>query len=133
MSAHSGADGWHKVSVMLAALATAALMASFQCRESLWILGKGSGKSMTIAALALGYVMYRRAGGRSKVLNLITGAAKPHIKTQLDAFTGIMATWRDDAGHGTASVISSANADEALRQLLHMCQWVSKEWAVLTE
>ncbi|WP_181893035.1 terminase TerL endonuclease subunit [Falsiruegeria mediterranea] len=34
-----------------------ALAAIYQCRESLLIMGKGSGKSMTIAALAIGYVM----------------------------------------------------------------------------
>ncbi len=41
----------------------AALKATFQCRESLWILGKGSGKSMSIAALALGYVMFSAQSG----------------------------------------------------------------------
>ncbi|WP_412554509.1 terminase TerL endonuclease subunit [Shimia sp. MIT1388] len=34
-----------------------ALRASFQVRNSLWILGKGSGKSVSIAAFALGFVM----------------------------------------------------------------------------
>lgn len=34
-----------------------ALAAIYQSRESLLIMGKGSGKSMTVAALALGYVM----------------------------------------------------------------------------
>ncbi|WP_433988658.1 hypothetical protein SuNHUV7_22370 (plasmid) [Pseudoseohaeicola sp. NH-UV-7] len=34
-----------------------ALKASFQCRETLWVLGKGSGKSVSVAAFALGYTM----------------------------------------------------------------------------
>ncbi len=34
-----------------------ALKASFQVRESLWVLGKGSGKSVSVGAFALGYVM----------------------------------------------------------------------------
>ncbi len=34
-----------------------ALKASFQARESLWVLGKGSGKSVSVAAFALGFVM----------------------------------------------------------------------------
>ena len=35
----------------------AAIKASFQVRETMWILGKGSGKTCTIAAFAIGYVM----------------------------------------------------------------------------
>ncbi|MEP2532957.1 hypothetical protein [Shimia sp.] len=34
-----------------------ALKASFQARESLWVLGKGSGKSVSVAAFDLGFVM----------------------------------------------------------------------------
>jgi len=30
------------------------------------------------------------------------------------------------------SPIGTANVDEALRQLLHMCQWVDREWENLT-
>ena len=33
------------------------LKASYQARESLWVLGKGSGKSVSVAAFALGYTM----------------------------------------------------------------------------
>ena len=29
--------------------------------------------------------------------------------------------------HGRATALGTANADEALRQLLHMCQWVDRE------
>lgn len=34
-----------------------AMRASFQARESLWVLGKGSGKSVSVAAFALAYTM----------------------------------------------------------------------------
>ncbi len=34
-----------------------ALKASFQVRESLWVLGKGSGKSVSVAAFAIAYTM----------------------------------------------------------------------------
>ncbi len=34
-----------------------ALKAGFQVRESMWVLGKGSGKSVSVAAFALGYTM----------------------------------------------------------------------------
>lgn len=35
----------------------AALKASFQVRETMWVLGKGSGKTVSIAAFAIGFVM----------------------------------------------------------------------------
>ena len=75
---------------------------------------------------------YRRAGGRQKVLNIIVGKANANTRNSLTAFSGIISFWRDEAAHGRASPISTANADEALRQLLHMCQWVDREWAALT-
>ncbi len=34
-----------------------AMRASFQTRESLWVLGKGSGKSVSVSAFAIGYVI----------------------------------------------------------------------------
>lgn len=76
--------------------------------------------------------LYRSSSGRQKVINLIVGKADARIQTTLKAFAGIIAEWRDEASHGQASVLSTANADEALRQLLHMCQWVDKEWEQLT-
>jgi len=75
--------------------------------------------------------IYRRAKGRRDVLNVIIGQAQKHRKDTLKAFTGIIAAWRDEAGHGAATKITTANADEALRQLLHMCQWTRREWEAL--
>ncbi|MBF9051880.1 hypothetical protein GTA62_17600 [Roseobacter sp. HKCCD9010] len=75
--------------------------------------------------------MYRRANGRRDVLNTIAGQAPQHRKDALQAFTGIIAVWRDEAAHGAATEITTANADEALRQLLHMCQWTMREWDAL--
>jgi hypothetical protein len=75
---------------------------------------------------------YRQAGGRQKVLNLIVGRASASTRDTLTTFSGIISMWRDEAAHGRASPIGAANADEALRQLLHMCQWVDREWATLT-
>lgn len=76
---------------------------------------------------------YRRAHGRQNILNLIIGQAPEHRRRTLTAFAGIISIWRDEAGHGAATSINTANADEALRQLLHMCQWVSKEWEALVQ
>jgi hypothetical protein len=75
---------------------------------------------------------YGHAGGRGKVLNMITGQLDQYRRNTLTTFTNIISLWRDDAAHGKATPLSTANADEALRQLLHMSQWVDREWANLT-
>jgi hypothetical protein len=75
---------------------------------------------------------YSQAGGRRKVLNMVVGQADQARRDTLTTFSGIISLWRDEAAHGRASPLGTANADEALRQLLHMCQWVDREWASLT-
>jgi hypothetical protein len=75
---------------------------------------------------------YRSARGRQAVLNMIVGRATAPMRNTLTTFAGIVSLWRDDAAHGQASPIDTSNADEALRQLLHMCQWVDREWDNLT-
>jgi len=75
---------------------------------------------------------YRQSGGRQRVLNLIVAQANAVRRNTLTTFSGIISMWRDEAAHGTASPLGTANADEALRQLLHMCQWVDREWDNLT-
>jgi hypothetical protein len=75
----------------------------------------------------------RGSGGRSKILNMIAGGANAYLKRTLTDFSGIIGSWRDEAGHGAEVNISEANAIEALRQLLHLCQWVQKEWDNLTK
>jgi hypothetical protein len=74
---------------------------------------------------------YRRAHGRQQVLNLIVGQAPGPRRDTITTFAAIVSLWRDEAAHGKASPLSTANADEALRQLLHMCQWVDREWEQL--
>jgi hypothetical protein len=75
---------------------------------------------------------YHGNRGRQAVLNMIVGQADAHRRNTLTTFAGIVSLWRDDAAHGRASPIDTSNADEALRQLLHMCQWVAREWDNLT-
>jgi hypothetical protein len=71
---------------------------------------------------------YSQATGRSRILNLIVGKATAFRRDMLTTFSGIISLWRNEAAHGQASAIGTANADESLRQLLHMCQWVEHEW-----
>jgi hypothetical protein len=75
---------------------------------------------------------YHGNRGRQAVLNMIVGQADAHRRNTLTTFAGIVSLWRDDAAHGRASPIDTSNADETLRQLLHMCQWVAREWDNLT-
>jgi hypothetical protein len=74
---------------------------------------------------------YGQSGGRRKVLNLIVGQLDQHRRVTLTTFTNIISLWRDEAAHGRATPLDTANADEALRQLLHMSQWVNREWGKL--
>jgi hypothetical protein len=74
---------------------------------------------------------YGQTGGRRKVLNMIVGQLDQHRRDTLTTFTNIISLWRDEASHGQATPLSTANADETLRQLLHMCQWVNREWGNL--
>jgi hypothetical protein len=75
---------------------------------------------------------YRQSSGRQRVLKLVVGQATAIRRDTLTTFSGIISMWRDEAAHGRATPLGTANADEALRQLLHMCQWVDREWAALT-
>jgi hypothetical protein len=75
---------------------------------------------------------YAQSGGRRKVLNMITRQLDQNRRDTLTTFTNIISLWRDEAAHGKATPLSTANADEALRQLLHMSQWVNREWGNLT-
>jgi hypothetical protein len=74
---------------------------------------------------------YSGTGGRQRVLNMVAGQQSQPPRETLTTFSGIISLWRDEAAHGRASPLSTANADESLRQLLHMCQWVDREWANL--
>jgi len=74
---------------------------------------------------------YGQSGGRRRVLNMIVGGLDQHRRDTLTTFASIISLWRDEAAHGRATPLDTANADEALRQLLHMSQWVNREWANL--
>jgi hypothetical protein len=76
--------------------------------------------------------LYRQSRGRQAILNLIVGQANASLRNTITTFAGIVSLWRDDAAHGQQSPLGTANADEALRQLLHMCQWIDREWGILT-
>lgn len=75
---------------------------------------------------------YNGRSGRSEVIKSIAGSLPARLANSLQGFMGLLAYWRDEAGHGQVTELSLANADEALRQLLHLCQWANKNWKALT-
>jgi hypothetical protein len=75
---------------------------------------------------------YSRASGRSAILKEIVGKSSEYIRNNLNTFSEIISNWRNEAAHGKETVLDTANADELLRQLLLMCQWVDKYWETLT-
>jgi hypothetical protein len=100
----------------------------------------GAASESILLKLAVGKVkdeeavlsQYYSRSGRKNVMNILVGKAPKSISSQLETFMGLLAYWRDEAAHGQLSVLSVANADEALRQLLHLAQWADGNWDLLT-
>ncbi|WP_456677218.1 hypothetical protein [Bradyrhizobium sp. RDM12] len=111
------AEGWLACCAMVGAAAESVLLAIAITKE-------GDAERVLNA--------YRGNRGRQAVLNMIVGQADAQRRNTLTTFASIVSLWRDDATHGRASPIHTSNADEALRQLLHMCQWIAREWDNLT-
>jgi hypothetical protein len=63
----------------------------------------------------------------------LVGQKPKHLSDAFRNFMGLLAYWRDAAAHGKFSVIAQANADEALRQLLHLSQWAASNWDSITQ
>ena len=117
---------------------------AIRCRQSeAWLACcamVGAASESVLLALAITakkdevYVLseYLSKSGRSKIVNMLVGKKPKYQSETLSTFMGLLSYWRDDAAHGQFSEIGVANADEALRQLLHLCQWADKNWASLT-
>jgi hypothetical protein len=84
----------------------------------------GAAAESILLALAIGKVgnetqvlqAYRQSNGRRRVLNLVAGQIDQARRDTLTTFSNIISLWGDEAAHGIASPLSTANADEALRQ-----------------
>lgn len=75
---------------------------------------------------------YRSARGRTNVMKAVTAGVQPSIGDRFNSALGVLAYWRDEAGHGTASAIGEIEAHEALSRLLRLAQFTSDNWSVLT-
>ena len=76
--------------------------------------------------------VYFKRDGRRNLLKIVADGQKGYVQRNLQTYMGLLSYWRDDASHGQATSLDLANADEALRQLLHLCQWMQKNWDTLT-
>ncbi|MGO9173943.1 MAG: hypothetical protein ACLP7P_18545 [Rhodomicrobium sp.] len=75
---------------------------------------------------------YRAKSGRQNLLNLLIGQQADAIARPFRSGIQLLAYWRDNAAHGHASPISTAETDQALRELLIFSQFSSDNWVTLT-
>jgi hypothetical protein len=75
---------------------------------------------------------YRRSSGRRQVMKLVVTGAGKAVEEQFTNALGILAYWRDAAGHGMASRIGEIEAHETISRLLRLAQFTSDHWSVLT-
>jgi hypothetical protein len=75
---------------------------------------------------------YRTSSGRARVIKLVMAHTAPVLGERFTNALGILAYWRDDAGHGTASTIGEIEAHEAISRLLRLAQFTSDNWPALT-
>jgi hypothetical protein len=76
---------------------------------------------------------YEARGGRNTLVNLLVGQQGPAIANPFQAGMKLLSYWRDAAAHGRSVLISSAEADLALRELLILSQFSFDNWTALTE
>ncbi|MEO3431538.1 hypothetical protein [Inquilinus sp. CAU 1745] len=75
---------------------------------------------------------YKGSHGTQAVRRIVAPSAKPHVERQIDTFIGLISYWRNDAAHGTASVIAEFEAFEAVGRLLRFAHWADDQWDSLT-
>jgi hypothetical protein len=75
---------------------------------------------------------YKSAHGRRKTIDLLVGKAPSQLQGPFRSLMAILSYWRDDAAHGSNSLISAPEAEEALRQLLILSQFSHRHWEELT-
>ena len=100
----------------------------------------GAAAESVLLAMALGKLkdesavlkIYEGRSGRHELTKVVCKGLPERTENSLKNFMGLLAYWRDDAAHGKPLEISQANSDEAVRQLLHLCQWSKKNWAEIT-
>ena len=76
--------------------------------------------------------LYRSAGGRRKIENLIIGKARKQLQEEFRAYSTLLKYWRDESAHGSVSDINDNEAYTSLAMLLRLCKFVDDNWNELT-
>jgi len=75
---------------------------------------------------------YRASGGRSRVEKGLLGQVSEPTASRFHTFMDLLAYWRDDSSHGTATTIGDVEAYDALSRLLRLAHFASDHWSELT-
>jgi hypothetical protein len=76
---------------------------------------------------------YRRAEGRKKIIDRITGGLQQGLRERFVTAGSILNFWRDEAAHGTRTTITAVQAQFSLAQLLQFAQLTTDNWDTLTQ
>jgi len=72
---------------------------------------------------------YHGRAGCHKTINALVAHSPKPVQEKLRGLLGVLSYWRDEASLGEHAEVTSANADQALQQLLRLAQWAaSVDW-----
>ncbi len=75
---------------------------------------------------------YRSAGGRKKILNMLSGQQTERIRGAIVTASNLLSFWRDETAHGTATAVGEFEAHDAMSRLLRFAQFADAEWDAIT-
>lgn len=73
---------------------------------------------------------YASASGRKNIEDMIFGQSK--LKAEYETFSSLLKYWRDEGGHGKASMINDPEAFSSLGLLLRLSAFFNDHWDELT-
>ncbi len=76
--------------------------------------------------------LYRRAGGRQRILDLLTGQQTERIRAAVTTASNLLSFWRDETAHGAATAVGEFEAHDAMSRLLRFAQFADAEWDAIT-
>ncbi len=77
--------------------------------------------------------LYAASGGRRKIEGLIFGQTEKNIQDDYRHLSSLLKYWRDEAGHGQASMMSDNEAFYSLVLLLRLATFINDHWDALTK
>lgn len=76
--------------------------------------------------------LYRASNGRKKIEDMIISQQKGGLKSDFEAFFGLLKYWRDEAAHGRKANIAESEAYTSLALLLRCAQFAKDNYGILT-